>query len=180
MLFWVKHNKNNDLNKYGTVRAAAAAAAALRSDLVGGGVEVGDGDVEQVVLQHVDERRDGDLDAVERLLDDVVVDVLHEASRAVTLLHEDDDEAGDQLEQLAHHHRGGRDVERHVTRAGVAHHQHERRVLQHQQQQTDVLHAARHSHCQHVHHKPSLHSHAETNNSYVVLQDINDRVCEGA
>ncbi len=38
-----------------------------------GRLKVGDGEIQEVVLEDIDDGRDGDLDAVPRLLDDVLV-----------------------------------------------------------------------------------------------------------
>lgn len=133
------------------------------SDLEGGSGQVGDGDVLQVVLQRVDERRHGELQGVSVLKDHRVeqevgrlrhADCRHTqsqnneplGSRAIGSVHgltfllgQDDEQTRQNLQNLSHHYsrRGEEAVAR--QRADVADAEDERGVLDHQHGQADVL-----------------------------------------
>lgn len=76
----------------------------LVGHLVGGGVQVRGGDVQQVVLDDVDERGDAHLESVHRIGDDRPVQRADELLGVLALLVEDQEQAGDQLGELGHQH----------------------------------------------------------------------------
>lgn len=114
--------------------------------LIGGRVQVRCGQVEQIVLHNVDERRNANLERVDRIGDHRGVQCVDEAIRVLALLVEDEHQTGAQFDQFGHD--DGRRAEEHVagTRSAVAHAEPEYGILEGECDETDVFEGVR-VHC---------------------------------
>uniref|UniRef100_A0A182UMN9 Uncharacterized protein n=1 Tax=Anopheles merus TaxID=30066 RepID=A0A182UMN9_ANOME len=102
----------------------------LVGDLVRGGIEMGRGHVQQIVLDDVQHRRDADLERVERLLHDRLVQGGPQPAEVLALLEVHQHQAGGELHQLRHHDRGRAEEQVARARPPVPHAQPEDGILQ--------------------------------------------------
>ena len=92
-------------------------------------IEIWRGNVDEVVLNHVDKCWDGDTHAVQRLLDNVFIEMGTASTHRHAFFQPDYDETRDNLEYFRHN--DGRRRRKHVagTRSDVAHDDNKCRIL---------------------------------------------------
>lgn len=107
-----KRDTSDEEKKGGPLDAGEAAAEkedskeaggedfSIVEDLVGGGIEVGNGEVEDVVLKGVEEGRDGEFEEFRAGMEEVVSEEGSKGRRGVVGMKEEDKEGGDEFKEL--------------------------------------------------------------------------------